>query len=68
VSPQESDPKTPVFGVMAVSLGIVLMLILFIQIFVGGGWDYVNRVWEPAKVFKVKFSGDLTFDKDMKGS
>ena len=108
------DQKTSVSGVIGISLGIVLVLILIIEIFEHGGWDYINRVnrgmishekltsvhshgswsageykecysfntkeedadpqlWcgdsslaDQAKVFKVKFSGDLTFDEDKK--
>jgi hypothetical protein len=111
MGPQDSDPKTPVFGVIAVSLGIVLTLIFFIRIFEGVGWEHITRefithekitsvhsrgfwsageyrechslntkeedadpqLWcgdsspmDGAKVFKVKFSGDLTYDKDKK--
>jgi hypothetical protein len=114
MSPQGSDQKTSVFGVIAVGLGIVLVLVLVIEILEGGGWDYFNRVkremishekltsvhshgfwsagehrecrslnmkeedadpqlWcgdsspiDAAKIFKVKFTGDLTFDKDRK--
>src|SRR5271165_3986672 len=106
MSPQESDPKTSVLGVIAVSLGIVLTLI-----FEGVRWEHVThefithekitnvhargfwsageyrechsfntkeedadpQLWcgdstsmDAAKVFKVKFSGDLTYDKDKK--